>query len=116
MRIKDELNGKRLPMAELTYREALIVAWFVFWRMTLWGGAIGLILSFTVAVALVPFGISFDQTMGYSQVPGILGTLCVTPLILKDLLRTQFRTFRVHVVRGEGNSATSDKVEAQVSS
>lgn len=103
-------------MTYFTLREAVVVTWFVSWRLMIYGAIAGLTLSVTAALALVPFGISFARTMSYSHIPQMLGPLCVMPIILRELVRTQFRTFSLHIVRGEDPSTIAAEPQAQGSS
>ncbi|MGH7773155.1 MAG: hypothetical protein ACREQA_13090 [Candidatus Binatia bacterium] len=85
---------------ELTYLERLKVSWLFFWRGTLMGAVITLVLGIVVAFIRDLWGLSHESTRGINVLGGyFLSIIVVGPLLIQMMLHNRFRGFGLEITR-----------------
>jgi len=83
--------------AEVTSRRVLRIWWALVWRAVIWGVLVGAVLGFIAGFVAGMIG-RRDMSAVAGGVAGYLGSIPVSYLILRHVLRKEYGTFVVRMV------------------
>ena len=87
-------------MEDVTYSESLKIAWSIMWRGILLGGGGGFLVGFILGFIGSALGFStlaIQTTI--TILVAVVGTLWLYPLVIRMVLKKQFRGFKLQVIR-----------------
>lgn len=87
-------------MEDVTYRESLKIAWSIMWRGILFGGGGGFLVGFILGIIGSVLGVStlaIQTTI--TLLVSVVGTLWLYPLVIRMVIKKQFRGFKLQVIR-----------------
>jgi hypothetical protein len=82
---------------ELTWRRTLVVWWALLWRSVLFSGLLGAVLGFVGGTVVALRGRP-DLSATVGRILGQLGTLPISLVVLRVLLRKAFKEFSVRLI------------------
>ena len=99
--------------AEVTTSRALTVWWAMMWRAILLGVLAGAVLGAIAGFGAAVVGrVDMSQTAG--GVAGYLGSIPVSFIVLRSVLRKQYKTFTIRMVSRDNDAAQPSQMAGAV--